>query len=113
MNNLNENLTFENLPSAMSLVISKLEIMGESIASIQQHHNPSFVDPEPYIYGIKGLADFLHVSSVTASNIKQSGKIPYSQIQRTIIFRKDKVLDALSNAKIKERRNNIDQKFIK
>jgi hypothetical protein len=97
----NENLTFENLPSAISQMINKLEAIEASIASIQQQQCPSVIDTEPYIYGIDGLAKFLHVSTVTAQSIKNSGKIPYSQIQRTIIFDKHKVLEALSINKSK------------
>ena len=43
-----------------------------------------------------GLAKFMNVSTVTAQSIKNSGKIPYSQIQRTIIFEKSKIIEALS-----------------
>lgn len=55
----------------------------------------SIIDPEPLIYGIKGLAKFLHVSPPTAQAIKNSGKIPFSQVERTIIFSKADVLEAL------------------
>jgi len=56
-------------------------------------------DPQPFIYGINGLAEFLQVSSPTAQKIKNSGRIPFSQAERTIIFRKADILEALSNKK--------------
>lgn len=62
-------------------------------------------EPEPYIYGITGLAQFLKVSIPTAQKIKNSGRIPYSQAERTIIFKKVDVLAALSNTKKKGARN--------
>ncbi len=96
-----ENLKFENLPEAISYIINKLKEIENSIASIQQQQCPSVIDTEPYIYGIDGLAKFLQVSTVTAQSIKNSGKIPYSQIQRTIIFDKNKVLEAISYNKRK------------
>ncbi|MDD3875845.1 MAG: DUF3853 family protein [Bacteroidales bacterium] len=56
-------------------------------------------EPEPLIYGINGLAQYLKVSVPTAQKIKNSGKVPYSQAQRTIIFRKTDVLEALAYKK--------------
>jgi hypothetical protein len=99
-----ENLKFENLPEAISLIITKLKEIENSIASIKQQ--PTVNDPEAYIYGINGLAKFLNVSTVTAQSIKNSGKIPCSQIQRTIIFEKSKIIEALSINK-NERRKEI------
>jgi len=61
-------------------------------------------DPEPLIYGIKGLAEFLKVSVPTAQKVKNSGRVPYSQAERTIIFRKDDVLASLSNKVFKTKK---------
>jgi hypothetical protein len=47
------------------------------------------------IKGIHALAKFLQVSAVTAQTIKNSGKIPYSQFNRTIVFDGDEVLAAM------------------
>ena len=44
---------------------------------------------------ITELAEFLGCSRVTAQNYKNSGRIPYMQIGRTIIFEVDKVTAAL------------------
>lgn len=49
------------------------------------------------IRGIHGLAKALGVSPVTAQNLKNSGKIPYSQYGRVILFDYNKVLEALNN----------------
>jgi hypothetical protein len=52
-------------------------------------------DPEPAptqaperktLYSIKDLADFLGCSTVTAQKIKNSGRIPFRQVGRKIMF---------------------------
>jgi len=48
------------------------------------------------IKGIHALAKFLQVSPVTAQKIKNSGKIPYSQYGRVILFDGDAVLLAMA-----------------
>lgn len=49
------------------------------------------------INSLKGLAELLQVSIVTAQTIKNSGRIPYMQIGRTVLFDPDKVLAALEH----------------
>ncbi len=95
------NLSFENLPFAVSEILNKVERIELFINS--QPQQPTTTDPEPYIYGINGLAKCLQVSTVTAQKIKNSNKIPFSQAERTIIFNKSDVLNALSNSKTKKR----------
>ncbi|MFZ4741406.1 MAG: DUF3853 family protein [Bacteroidales bacterium] len=88
-----ENVTFENLPFAVSEILTKVEKIEAFINTPQQPTQA--LDPEPRIYGINGLAAFLKVSIPTAQKIKNSGKIPFSQVERTIIFNKVDVLKAL------------------
>jgi len=47
------------------------------------------------IRGIKALADLLGCSIPTAHKLKASGKIPYYQYKRLIIFDRSEVLKAL------------------
>jgi len=89
-----ENLTFDQLPNAVSEILLKMENIEAFINSKPQQSNQP-TDHEPLIYGIKGLADFLHCSTVTAQKIKNSGKLSFSQAERTIIFNKAEVLEAL------------------
>ncbi len=49
-----------------------------------------------YIHSIRGLADFLQCSIVTAQKIKNSGRIPYKQEGRKVIFEGGEVLAAMS-----------------
>jgi hypothetical protein len=51
------------------------------------------------IRGIHGLAAFLGISPVTAQKIKNSGKIPYSQFGRVVLFDGAKVLQALEGSR--------------
>lgn len=53
------------------------------------------------IYGIAGLSNLLGCSVPTAQRIKDSGKIPYTQIGRKIIFDADAVLTALNKKGVK------------
>ncbi len=94
---INENITFENLPLAVSQILIKIKNIELMVNLIPQSQQAS--DPEPYIYGINGLAKFLQVSMPTAQKIKNSGKIPFSQAERTIIFNKADVLKALLSKK--------------
>lgn len=91
------NLSFDNLPDAISEILSRVQKIENLIEATPAEVIPT--DPEPFIYGIKGLGLFLKCSTPTAQKIKNSGKIPFSQAERTIIFRKAEVLEALSNKK--------------
>jgi len=90
-----EKLSFENLPEAVSELLAKMQKIETLIGTTPPEPAPA--DPEPYVYGIKGLAEFLQVSTPTAQKIKNSGRVPYSQAERTIIFRKSEVLESLSH----------------
>ena len=48
-----------------------------------------------HIYGISGLARLLNCSKPTAQRIKDSGKIPFTQAGRKIVFDEKAVLSAL------------------
>ncbi len=48
-----------------------------------------------YIYGLKGLAKLLDCSHPTAQKLKNSGRIPYAQVGRKLVFEKETVLAAL------------------
>jgi hypothetical protein len=96
-----ENLSFEKMPFAISEILARVQKIETLIEATPLE--VAFNDPEPFIYGITGLAKFLKVSLPTAQKIKNSGRIPFSQAERTIIFRKADVLAALSNTNKKRR----------
>lgn len=48
-----------------------------------------------YLYSIRELADFLHVSIVTAQKIKNSGSIRYVQHGRKLIFNTLQIMEDL------------------
>jgi len=94
-------LTFENVPQAITELLQKVQKI-ETLVEARNNEAPQLIESEPYIYGINGLAEFLKVSLPTAQKIKNSGKVPFSQMERTIIFKKVEVLEALSNNKRKK-----------
>jgi excisionase family DNA binding protein len=56
--------------------------------------------PSPQlIYGVDGLARLLNCSKPTAQRIKDSGKIPFMQLGRKIVFDEQAVLQALNKSK--------------
>jgi len=58
---------------------------------------PQVVAPEKkYIHSIRGLANELHMSVVTCQKLKNSGRIPYKQEGRKVMFELNAVLDAMS-----------------
>ncbi len=61
-----------------------------------------FSEPKKYVYGLAGLRELLQCSHPTAQRIKDSGKIPFIQTGRKLIFEAEAVLKALSNKKGKK-----------
>lgn len=51
------------------------------------------------LYSIKELAEFLKCSTVTAQKIKNSGRIPFVQTGRKVMFNSESVMQALSKGK--------------
>ncbi len=52
-----------------------------------------------YVYGLTGLAELLGCSHPTAQKIKNSGRIPYTQVGRKLVFDCDAVLNSLAKKK--------------
>ncbi len=50
------------------------------------------------LYSLKELADFLGCSLPTAQRFKNSGRIPYYQIGRKVIFDSKEILKSLEHA---------------
>lgn len=65
----------------------------ENIFNLEQKAEPTM------LYSIKELAEFLKCSVPTAQKIKNSGKIPFSQMGRKVVFNGEDVLSALSAGK--------------
>ena len=81
-----------NMPIGQMTVAEFLELTGNSPAS-------NVKNEKNLIYGLKGLRQLLDCSHPTAQRIKDSGKIPYQQIGRKIIFDADLVLQSLGKKK--------------
>lgn len=54
-----------------------------------------------YIHSIKGLAEFLNCSVVTAQHLKNKDLIPYRQIGRKVMFDCDAILAAMDTKPLK------------
>ena len=93
----NEDLSKEQLTAIMYEILLKLTEIEKSISLRQKLINST--EKNQYIYGLKGLAKFLNISHPTAQKIKNSGKIPFSQCDRMIIFNKSDVLESLNPKK--------------
>lgn len=75
-------------------LLSSQAALAEALQAIQQE----LINPErKYVYGIQGLADFLHCSRPTAQRIKSSGKIDLATVQfgRTLVFDTEMVIELL------------------
>lgn len=61
-------------------------------------NNPS-IDPEPFVKGIHGLAKYLGISPTMAQKLKNEGIFQCFQYDKTLIFDKQKIKEALNNYK--------------
>lgn len=79
--------------------LTNIELLLLSIKNgDNDYHNPKDTTKN-YVYGISGLARLLNCSNPTAQRIKDSGKIPYTQVGRKLVFDSDEVLKVLNRKK--------------
>lgn len=79
-------LTIDDLKNAIREVLS-------------EQKQPPATEPEQYVYGLKGLADFLGVGETTAWTLKNSGRLPYYRSGKKFFFKKSEILQATATAK--------------
>lgn len=72
-----------------------LTVLSDYFPSFQQEPQHPETSGEKYVYGIAGLARLIGCSEPTAHRIKASGKIPYTQIGRKIMFESEAVMAAI------------------
>ena len=77
------------------------ELTVSEFIELLKQEQPVQVMPEQktepkMLYSIRELAEFLQCSTVTAQKIKNSGKIPFSQTGRKVVFDGNAVMSALS-----------------
>lgn len=78
--------------------------VGELLSLMREYTQappPPIPQKKVPIRGIHGLAKFLGISPVTAQDLKNKKKVPYSQFGRVILFDPDKVMEALETNKKK------------
>lgn len=76
-----------------------LELLKEQIPQSTNVVQAEPTTEKKYIHSIKGLAEFLNCSVVTAQHLKNKGLIPYRQLNRKVMFDCDEVLAAMHNHK--------------
>ena len=82
-----------NQPAYTLTVRELIEIIN---CKTQAEPSPAPQQEKPqYLYSIRELADFLHVSAVTAQKIKNSGTIRYTQVGRKLIFNTLQIMEDL------------------
>lgn len=96
---MNNNLSFKiEIPEEQIRTIVKEEL-AKIIASAGNSMNAiSGSQSKKHIRGIKGLAEFMNCTPKTAQQYKNSGKIPYTQIGRIVLFDPEKVLEAMQQS---------------
>lgn len=77
-------------------VFSALQKMPLQMANVAA---PETAAEKKYIYSIKGLAEFLNCSVVTAQHLKNKGLIPVRQIGRKLMFEEAAILAAMQTNK--------------
>ena len=90
-------ITLEQHQSIIRSIVR--EEIGQGIANLSSSQKSEIVSLQPtekkLINSIKGLAEFLQCSPVTAQKFKNEGLIPSMQIGRKILFDPDLVLEAM------------------
>jgi hypothetical protein len=96
-----------SIENPFELIDSRLLRIEKILTELRLGNNDSkaTLDNTP-IKGIHNLAKFLKISSVTCQKLKNSGKIPYVQFGRTVIFIPSQVLHALSETEFSKRKNH-------
>lgn len=74
------------------------QLIVEAVFCAMEQYLPQqvLIPEKKYIHSIQGLADELHMSIVTAQKLKNSGRIPYVQEGRKVMFELGEVLNAMS-----------------
>lgn len=80
-------LSFDDVKRAVSEVLSENE----------QFTNNSKPEPEVYIHGLQGLADFLGIGVTTSWKLVKKGKLPYYRAGKKYYFKRSEIEAVTSN----------------
>lgn len=70
--------------------------LGDFVEAMKMTSKAEEEKPEPrLVHGIAGLASILGCSIPTAQKLKSSGRVPYLQEGRKVVFEVEKVLKAI------------------
>jgi len=86
--------------SAFTLTVGELiEIIRDELREDIKPQPAQAPEAPKYLYSLRELAEFLGCSIVTAQKLKNSGRIPFQQFGRKLIFNSFEVLGALNHKK--------------
>ena len=82
-------------------VVRKLQGIEAPVGS-----NTDLDDPDDWVYGLKGLAEFLHKSTATVSRMRAKGTLQPAtfNLNGTLAFSKKKVIKVLAEGRRNRRR---------
>jgi len=80
-------LSFDDVKRAVSEVLSENE----------QLTTTSTPEPEVYIHGLQGLADFLGIGVTTSWKLVKAGKIPHYRAGKKLFFKRSEIEAVTSN----------------
>lgn len=83
-----DNLTFEQLPAGISLLLQKIEQMEQAIRDLTSRSAPNNDDDR---LSADQAAEYLGCSKLTVMKAKKDGKLPYHQFNRILFFRKSEL----------------------
>jgi hypothetical protein len=69
----------------------------KAVAESLRQSTPQATDPEPFIKGIHRLAKYLGISPTMAQKLKNEGIFECFQYDKTLLFDKQKIKEALAN----------------
>lgn len=92
---LPENLTFEQLPKAVTILLNEVSQLKQMLATIKDQQ-PTTSDDQPEFITIKEACEILQVSAVTLWRYEKQGKINVYGIGGRRLLKRDEVLDSLT-----------------
>jgi len=69
----------------------------KAVAESLNQNSQQATDPEPFVKGIHGLAKYLGISPTMAQKLKNEGIFQCFQYDKTLLFDKQKIKEALLN----------------
>lgn len=96
---MNNNLTFEQLPNAVSQLNEKLEKIEKIL--LAKSEDQIQAEQEDELLSVPEAADFLKLSPATVYSKKNRGELPYHKPGKRLYFFKKELIAYLKEGKVK------------